>query len=79
MKKIVKITDNIIIGNIGERELNGDLFLPPEDESNGAAIIIIHGGGWREGDKNQLRGYGILLAREGYTCLCASYLSLIHI
>lgn len=73
MKKIVKITDNIIIGNIGERELNGDLFLPPEDESNGAAIIIIHGGGWREGDKNQLRGYGILLAREGYTCLCASY------
>ena len=73
MKKIVKITDNIIIGNIGERELNGDLFLPPEDESNGAAIIIIHGGGWREGDKNQLRGYGILLAREGYT------LSLIHI
>ena len=73
MKKLVNIEDNIKIGTTGSRDLTGDLFCPPEGEANGSGIVIIHGGGWREGDKNQLRGYGILLAREGFTCLSASY------
>ena len=73
MKKLVNIEDNIKIGSTGSRDLTGDLFCPPEDEANGSGVVIIHGGGWREGDKNQLRGYGILLAREGFTCLSASY------
>jgi len=72
MKKLVNIKDNIKIGSTGSRKyLTGDLFHPPEGEVNGSAIVIIHGGGWREGDKDQLRGYGILLAREGFTCLTA--------
>ena len=65
MKKLVNIEDNIKIGTTGSRDLTGDLFCPPKGEANGSGIVIIHGGGWREGDKNQLRGYGILLAREG--------------
>ena len=73
MKKLVNIEDNIKIGTTGSRDLTGDLFCPPEGEANGSGIVIIHGGGWREGDKNQLRGYGILLARKGFTCLSASY------
>ena len=73
MKKLVNIEDNIKFGSTGSRDLTGDLFYPPEGEANGSAIVIIHGGGWREGDKDQLHGYGILLAREGFTCLTASY------
>ena len=73
MKKLVNVEDNIKIGSTGSRDLTGDLFYPPEGEINGSGIVIIHGGGWREGDKDQLRGYGILLAREGFTCLTASY------
>ena len=73
MKKLVNIEDNLKIGSTGSRDLKGDLFHPPESEANGAGIVIIHGGGWREGDKEQLRGYGILLAREGFTCLTTSY------
>ena len=70
MKKEVKITQNI---SFSEIPLNADLFQPPEGEENGAAIVIVHGGGWREGDKTQLGGYGLLLAREGFVCLCTSY------
>ncbi len=50
-----------------------DLFLPPSKEKGKPAIVVIHGGGWMEGDKTQLRGYGVLLSRLGFVCLCASY------
>ena len=72
-KKIVKIEEDVLIGKAGDRDLLGDLFLPPEKNLKKPAIVIIHGGGWMEGDKNQLRGYGILLSRLGFVCLCASY------
>ncbi len=73
MKKIVEIKDDLIIGKNGDQDLTADLFIPSEGTENGAAIVFVHGGGWREGDKAQLRGYGILLAREGFVCLCTSY------
>ena len=73
MEKQVEITENIVIGTVEERSLEADLFLPAKGEENGAAIVIVHGGGWREGDKTQLGGYGFLLAREGFVCLCSSY------
>ncbi|SVB66746.1 uncharacterized protein METZ01_LOCUS219600, partial [marine metagenome] len=30
--------------------------------------MFVHGGGWLEGDRFQLKGYGILLARLGFVC-----------
>ena len=73
MEDLVNIKDDVKIGLAGTRDLEGDLFIPPGDEKNRPAILIVHGGGWREGDRKQLRGYGILLAREGFVCLCSSY------
>ncbi len=70
---MVIIEDNLSIGKNSNKDLLADLFIPPEGNSNGASIVIVHGGGWREGDKSQLRGYGILLAREGFVCICTSY------
>lgn len=70
MEKLVNIKENI---KIGSSELLADLYIPPNNKSNGAAILFVHGGGWREGNKDQLKGYAILLAREGFLCLCSSY------
>ena len=72
-KDLVSIKDDVVIGKAGDRELLADLFLPREDDLKKPAIVVIHGGGWMEGDKTQLRGYGILLSRMGFVCLCASY------
>ena len=47
-KKIVEIKDNILIGKAGDRDLLGDLFLPPENNPSKPAIVIIHGGGWKK-------------------------------
>ena len=73
MENEVNIKDGIKIGSAGNKDLHGDLFIPPGENTNKPALVIVHGGGWREGDRKQLRGYGILLAREGFVCLCNSY------
>ena len=69
----VKIQDGIVIGKVGDRLLEADLFLPPIDAKERPAILFVHGGGWREGDRTQLRGYAILLARLGFVTLSTSY------
>ena len=69
----VSIKEGIVIGEGGGKSLNADIFLPPVEEKNRPAVLFIHGGGWIEGDRSQLRGYGILLARLGFVCMCNSY------
>ena len=69
----VSIKEGIIIGEGDGRSLEADVFLPPLEEKNRPAVLFIHGGGWIEGDRSQLRGYGILLARLGFVCMCNSY------
>jgi acetyl esterase/lipase len=35
--------------------------------------VIVHGGGWRKGSRNGVKGFGLLLSRSGFVCLCPSY------
>jgi acetyl esterase/lipase len=69
----VTVEAGTAIGEGGGRELRADVYLPPEGTSNGAGVLLIHGGGWMSGDRSQLRGYGILLGRIGYTCVACEY------
>ena len=69
----VSIKEGIVIGEGSGKPLKADIFLPPVEEKNRPAVLFIHGGGWIEGDRSQLRGYGILLARLGFVCMCNSY------
>lgn len=69
----VSIEEHLVIGSGGGRELQADVFTPPADLANGAGILLVHGGGWVNGDRAQLRGYGILLGRIGYTCVACEY------
>ena len=52
--KKVSIKDDVVIGKAGTRELLADLFLPPVKDPKKPAVVVIHGGGWMEGDKTQL-------------------------
>ena len=69
----VSIEEDVVIGKAGTRDLLADIFLPPKAEEDRPAILVVHGGGWLEGDKSQLRGSGILLSRLGFVCMCNSY------
>jgi acetyl esterase/lipase len=63
--------ETVEVGRGGDRVLEADLFRPPVP--NGAGVLLVHGGSWVQGDRTQLRGYGILLGRLGYTCLACEY------
>ena len=62
-----------MFGTGGGRDLHCDVFLPPEPGDARAAILLVHGGGWVQGDRSQLRGYGIQLARYGFVCVASEY------
>lgn len=63
--------ETVEVGQVGGRVLRADLFRPPTP--NGAGVLLVHGGSFINGDRNQLRGYGIALGRIGYTCLACEY------
>lgn len=70
----VEIQENVVYGRGGGRDLHCDVFTPPGGASAGAVgLLIVHGGGWREGDRTQLRGYGLRLARAGVVCAAIEY------
>ena len=54
-----------------------DLYLPPERPAGMRfpAVVILHGGGWRGGDKGANReiNIGTTLARAGYVCASVNY------
>ncbi len=69
----VEVREDVVYGTGNGRDLRCDLYLPPGDESRRGAVLLVHGGGWRHGDKNQLRGYGLRLGRSGYLCVATEY------
>ena len=80
MKKLpgrVSIEDNVVFGRGGDRDLLCEVFTPPNESDEQpqarAAVLLVHGGGWVQGDRSQLRGYGVQLARYGFVCVCSEY------
>ncbi len=69
----VTFENDVVFGNGGGRDLKLDIYKPPEGASNRGGVLLIHGGGWSGGDRTQMRGFGILLGRVGYTCVACEY------
>ncbi|HUP87442.1 MAG TPA: alpha/beta hydrolase [Acidimicrobiales bacterium] len=73
----VTVEQDVVYGTagVGGRELKCDVYTPPGETPDGGrpAVLLVHGGSWRQGDRTQLRGYGILLGRSGYVCVAPEY------
>ena len=71
----VTVEEGVVYGTAGAggRDLLCDVYRPPGDVSGAPAVVLVHGGSWRQGDRSQLRGYGILLGRAGYVCVAPEY------
>ncbi len=69
----VEIERGVVFGTGGSRDLRCDIYRPPAGTANGLGVLLIHGGGWQNGDRTQLQGYGILLGRRGYLCVASEY------
>lgn len=72
--KSVKDERNITYCKLGERKLLLDAFYPSsKSKTKRAAIIIIHGGGWRSGNRTQHYPLAQRLADLGYVCFTPEY------
>lgn len=58
---------------IGKRELKIDIFSPDMEEHTQTAVILLHGGGWRYGDKAMMSVYGTELAKHGFVAFAPEY------
>ena len=57
-----------------ETELKMDVFTPPENVvSHGASVIVIHGGSWNAGERNDFPQWNLWLAANGLTVFDIDY------
>jgi acetyl esterase/lipase len=72
--KKISVAKNIPYCTINERDLRFDVFGPvTKSKKKRTAIIIIHGGGWRSGNRTQHYPLAQHLAERGYVCVTPEY------
>ncbi len=69
----VTTEDDLIYTKAGEAELKLDLARPAEGDGPFPGVLVIHGGGWRGGDKAQMRWALAEFARRGYVAISPQY------
>ena len=73
----VKVERDVIYGKAGNETLRLDIFHPPGDDktpaSTRAAVLLLHGGGWSAGAKEDFDDVSLALARAGFVAFAASY------
>lgn len=70
----VKEQRNLAYCSMGNHNLHLDAFYPKQKkEKPFAAILIIHGGGWRSGNRAQHIPLAQRLAAKGFVCFTAEY------
>jgi acetyl esterase/lipase len=61
-----------VVSRSGARDLHVDIFRPDHDPLD-AAVILLHGGGWMFGDRQDMADYARELAASGFVAICAEY------
>ncbi|MDB5201097.1 MAG: esterase [Ferruginibacter sp.] len=75
LQKFPDISENydVVYCRQGKRALSTDIFQPKKKQAGRTAIIIIHGGGWRSGNRTQHHALAQKLASLGYVCFTPEY------
>ncbi len=70
-----RVEADVVYGAGGGRELRCDIYTPAETPVHAPAILMIHGGGWRQGARNMpgMVSFGTLLSARGYVCVSMEY------
>ena len=69
----VATANDLVYTKAGDSELKLDLARPAGGEGPFPAVLVIHGGGWRGGNKAQNRGALAEFARRGYVAISPQY------
>lgn len=63
---------DVVYAQYGERKLLMDIIAPKIKKSH-PALIVVHGGGWHNGDKTKFQALSIRLANLGYVVAAIEY------
>ena len=69
----VSFRRDVVFGSGGGRDLACDIYAPPAPEAPAPALVLLHGGGWRGGNRGMVQGYGERLAAAGFVCVAPEY------
>lgn len=70
---MAKIQKGVVYGQGGGRDLQLDLYCPDSEELTHTAVLLLHGGGWRFGDRSKMELFGPELARLGFVAVAPEY------
>ena len=68
----IEVRRDVVFAQPGGRPLLADAYLPV-GEGPFPALVMVHGGGWRQGNKAAFRHWGPFLARRGYVAFASTY------
>jgi|GEM_PF-149410 len=70
----IKSEENVVYKTIGSSELKADVYMPKaHDSQRYPAVLLIHGGGWLTGNKENEQIMAQNLANNGYVAVTAAY------
>lgn len=69
----VKQKNDIVYCSYGKRKMKLDIFFDVNAKKKQTAVIIIHGGGWRSGNRQQHHPMAQKLTSLGYVCFTPEY------
>jgi len=64
---------DVVYATDGDRKLLTDIFVPKNGKAKNPAIVVVHGGGWLNGDKTKFRALAVKLATLGYVTSAVQY------
>jgi pectinesterase len=67
------IDSNLVYAEYGKRKLRLNIFYPKDKLQKYPAVILVHGGGWRSGDKSQQLPMAQEIASAGFVTAAVEY------
>jgi sugar lactone lactonase YvrE/dienelactone hydrolase len=64
---------DVVYAQHGNRRMLADVFRPAKADGNLPAVLVVHGGGWLNGDRMKFRALSIALAERGYVTMAIDY------
>src|SRR5262249_35720892 len=68
-----KVEQDIVYTKAGSVELKLDVTQPAEAAELAPAVLVIHGGAWRAGNKSDMKMIASEFARRGYVAISPQY------
>jgi acetyl esterase/lipase len=69
----VQVTADIVYATYGARQLKVDIYRPQPASKPLPGIVVIRGGGWKQGDKQGFAPIARNLAAKGFVTACIEY------